>query len=94
MPAYAGAAMAAVMPGTTSNGTPAAASASHSSPPRPKTNGSPPLSRTTRLPARACATRTPLICSCVMEWDAARLPTYTISDPGQRANSRGLARAS
>ena len=46
-PAYAGAAMALVMPGTTSNGTPAAASASASSPPRPNTNGSPPLSRTT-----------------------------------------------
>ena len=39
MPAYAGAAIALVMPGTTSNGTPAASSASASSPPRPKTNG-------------------------------------------------------
>ena len=48
MPAYAAAAIALVMPGTTSNGTPAAASASASSPPRPNTNGSPPLSRTTR----------------------------------------------
>ena len=41
--------MADDTPGTTSNGMPAAASASASSPPRPKTNGSPPLSRTTRL---------------------------------------------
>ena len=53
IPAYAGAAIADVTPGMTSNGTPAAASASASSPPRPKTNGSPPFSRTTRLPARA-----------------------------------------
>ena len=52
MPAYAGAATPAVTPGTSSNGTPAAASASASSPPRPNTNGSPPLRRTTRLPAR------------------------------------------
>ena len=42
------------MPGTTSNGIPASARASASSPPRPNTNGSPPLSRTTHLalPAR------------------------------------------
>ena len=53
MPAYAGAAIAEVMPGTTSKGTPAAESASASSPPRPKTNGSPPFSRTTNRPARA-----------------------------------------
>ena len=50
IPAYAGAAIALVMPGTTSNGTPAAISASASSPPRPNTNGSPPLRRTTVLP--------------------------------------------
>ena len=37
----------AVTPGTTSNGMPAARSASASSPPRPNTNGSPPLRRTT-----------------------------------------------
>ena len=36
-------------PGTTSKGMPAAASASASSPPRPKTNGSPHLSRTIAL---------------------------------------------
>ena len=47
MPAYAGAAIPAVIPGTTSNGIPASRSTSASSPPRPNTNGSPPLSRTT-----------------------------------------------
>ena len=49
MPAAAGAAIADVIPGTISKGTPAAARASASSPPRPKTNGSPPLRRTTRF---------------------------------------------
>ena len=43
MPASAGAATAVVTPGTTSYGTPAAFSASASSPPRPSTNGSPGL---------------------------------------------------
>ena len=47
MPAAAGAATADVMPGTTSNATPASLSAAASSPPRPKTNGSPPFRRTT-----------------------------------------------
>ncbi len=37
-------------------GMPAAASASASSPPRPKMKGSPPLSRTTAFPARASRT--------------------------------------
>ena len=40
-------------PGMTSNGDAGAASASASSPPRPKTNGSPPFSRTTRRAAAA-----------------------------------------
>ena len=53
MPAAAGAATAAVTPGTTSNGMPAARSASASSPPRPSRNGSPFFNRTTRLPRRA-----------------------------------------
>ena len=44
-----GTAIALVTPGTTVTGTPAAAQASTSSPPRPKTYGSPPLSRTTKL---------------------------------------------
>ena len=47
--------MAAVMPGTTSTGTPAARSAAISSPPRPNTNGSPPLRRTTCRPAARLA---------------------------------------
>src|SRR5258708_13867956 len=41
------------MPGTMRNGMRAPASASASSPPRPKTKGSPPLRRSTRCPARA-----------------------------------------
>ncbi len=53
IPASSGAATAVVTPGTTSNGMPAAVSASASSAPRPNTNGSPPLSRTTRLPCSA-----------------------------------------
>ena len=53
IPAYAGTAMAELTPGTTSKGMPALASASASSPPRPKTNGSPPLSLTTTRPALA-----------------------------------------
>ena len=53
MPASAGAATADDTPGTTSNGMPARASASASSPPRPNTNGSPLLRRTTRRPRRA-----------------------------------------
>ena len=47
MPAAAGTAIALETPGTTRVVTPAAAQASSSSPPRPKTNGSPPFSRTT-----------------------------------------------
>ena len=46
-PAAAGPARAELTPGTTVNGTPAAARASASSPPRPNTKGSPPFSRTT-----------------------------------------------
>ena len=53
MPASAGAASADETPGTISKGTPAAASAIASSPPRPNTNGSPHFSLTTRLPRRA-----------------------------------------
>ena len=43
MPARAGAASAELIPGTISNGIPAATSASASSPPRPNTKGSPPF---------------------------------------------------
>src|ERR671920_287744 len=80
MPAYAGAASADEMPGTTSKRMPFSTSASASSDPRPKTNGSPPLSRTTRLPACAWATSWALISS----WRGAVpvqlvLPTSTTS---------------
>ena len=53
--AAAAAPSAALTPGTTSTGTPAARQASASSPPRPNTNGSPPLSRTTSLPGQRLA---------------------------------------
>ena len=49
--AAAGTAAMLETPGVTVNAIPASASASASSPPRPKTNGSPPLSRTTSSPA-------------------------------------------
>ena len=64
MPAYAGAASAEVTPGMISNRSPAAASASASSPPRPNKNGSPPFSRTTRFPARVFSTSSASISSC------------------------------
>src|SRR5579875_1245271 len=48
----------------TSKPIPAAASASASSPPRPKTNGSPPFKRTTRFPSRASRIRSCVISSC------------------------------
>ncbi len=66
IPAYSSAAMGDVIPGTNSKGTPAASSASPSSPPRPKTNGSPPFSRTTRFPSLPSRTSMSLISS----WDA------------------------
>ncbi len=65
MPAAAGAAMALVMPGTTSTGMPASRHASTSSEPRPSTKGSPPFSRATRRPRLARSTMTALISSCV-----------------------------
>ena len=61
--------MPLVMPGTMRNGTPAATSASASSPPRPNTNGSPPLRRTTRLPLRPSLTSVALISSCRADSD-------------------------
>ena len=51
MPAYAGAAIGDVTPGTNSNGTPASPRAIASSPPRPNTSGSPPFKRATILPS-------------------------------------------
>ena len=63
MPAAAGTPKADVTPGTTSQGMPACASASTSSPPRPKRNGSPPLRRTTTADARPCSTSSRAISS-------------------------------
>src|SRR4051812_33211759 len=95
MPAYAGAAMPAVTPGTTSNGTPAAASASASSPPRPNTNGSPPFSRTTRLPPRPSSTSSALISSCESAAAPGSLPTYRSSASGRARSSApaGISRS-
>src|SRR5205814_539423 len=53
--ATAAAPIADVTPGITSKSIPARASASISSPTRPKSSGSPPFSRTTCLPSRAAA---------------------------------------
>jgi hypothetical protein len=75
MPAMAGAARALDTPGTTSQGIPAAARASASSPPRPNTNGSPPFSRTTRLPRRAPRIINRWIVSWSIEGRPPRLPT-------------------
>jgi len=75
MPESKGPATAAETPGTTSQGTPAAASASASSAPRPNTNGSPLLRRTTRSPRSARRIITRSIVSCEMECRPARLPT-------------------
>ena len=86
MPAYAGPAIADVTPGTISNGMPASASSSASSPPRPNTNGSPPLSRTTVRPVRACS-----ISSSLMRCCPARALTRTLPDVDELARA---ARAS
>ena len=75
IPAAAGPAIADVMPGTTSNGMPAAASASASSPPRPNTNGSPPFNRTTERPARASRIKMRVISACVLVCCFGCLPT-------------------
>ena len=99
MPAYAGAAIPAVTPGTISKAIPAAARACASSLPRPKTSGSPPFRRTTRLPARPSFTSSALIASCPIELASPpRLPTSCTSTDGlaRRASATiaGLARAS
>src|SRR4051794_25825254 len=95
MPAYAGAATPAVTPGTTSNGTPPAASASPSSPPRPNTNGSPPLTRTTRFPPRPSSTSSALISSCDIAAAPGSLPTYRSSASGRAPSSApaGISRS-
>jgi len=66
IPTAAATPVAAVIPGTTSKAIPARASASASSPPRPKMNGSPPFNRTMRLPWRASDTSSRLISPCVI----------------------------
>ena len=63
IPTAAGTPKADVTPGTTSQGMPACASTSTSSPPRPKRNGSPPFSRTTTAERRPCSTSSRAISS-------------------------------
>src|SRR3954469_2027535 len=84
--------MPAVTPGTTSNGMPAALSASASSPPRPKTNGSPPLRRTTVCPRRARSISSSLIAACSRE-PPGRLPTSTSSAPVPSSTPAGTSRS-
>ena len=92
MPAYAAAPIALVMPGTTSNGIPAAASASASSPPRPNTKGSPPFSRTTVAPVAPRSTSTALISSWVSATAPGALAAEISSAPlGARSSSEGAA---
>ncbi len=83
IPAYAGAATPAVTPGTTSNGMPAARSASASSPPRPNTNGSPPFSRTTVAPRRAVFEQQPLDLALRDRRPPPSLPAYSFSASGR-----------
>jgi hypothetical protein len=95
MPAYAGTAMAEVMPGTTSNGTPAAASAAASSPPRANTNGSPPFSRTTVSPFRPRSTSRSLMSSWPRRTWPGALPTSMRSAAaGARSSSDSWDRRS
>src|SRR3989442_516393 len=97
MPAAAGAAIAEVTPGTTSCGTPAARSASHSSAPRPNTKGSPPFSLTTARPARAAATKSALISCWATAWPAVpgRFPTKTrVAQDGASARRSGCTNRS
>ena len=79
--AAAGTAAIELTPGTTSNGMPASASASASSPPRPNTNGSPPFSRTTSRP-RGRASR------------AARRPPPARARPGDEQRVGGASATS
>src|SRR5258705_389836 len=93
MPAYAGAAIALVTPGTTSNGTPAARRASASSPPRPKTNGSPPFNRITVAPVCPRSTRRRSMSAWVIATRPGALPTSMRSaEIGASSSSRGDAK--
>ena len=94
IPASAGAAIAEVTPGTTSNGTPAALSAKASSAPRPRTNGSPHLSRTTRWPRRAARIMRWWIDSWRIALRRARLPTKNRCACGARSSAARDTRAS
>ena len=78
MPATAGAAIAEVTPGITSQGTPACDSASASSPPRPNRKGSPPFNRTTVAPARPWVMSSALMSS----WRAAPTRASPSVPPG------------
>jgi hypothetical protein len=95
MPAYAAAPIALVMPGTISNGTPAAASASASSPPRPNTNGSPPFNRTTHPAVRPFSISTWLVSSWVRSTSPGDFPAAISSAPaGASASKAGDAKRS
>ena len=95
IPAYAGAAIADVMPGTTSKSMSAATNVSASSPPRPNTKGSPPLRRITFLPSRAFSTSNALISSCENVFSPGRFPAKMISVSGRAHPSiAGLTSAS
>ena len=82
--------MADVIPGTISKSTPAACSASASSPPRANTKTSPPLSRTTSRPADPCSTSNRLISSCGVLGPRGVLPTLMRS---ARAGARSSSEA-
>ena len=79
--------MADVMPGTTSNGTPASARAAASSPPRANTNGSPPFSRTTVPPARPRSTSSALMSAWGIVTRPGALPTLIRSACGGASSS-------
>jgi len=93
IPAYAAAASAEVIPGTTAKGISCRASSKASSPPRPNTKGSPPLRRTTIFPSSARATSRALISSWGRECLPAILPTQIRSQlSGQLSSRTGLAK--
>src|SRR5690606_12028849 len=100
-PRLAAAALAAVTPGQTCTGTPAALHAASSSVDRPKIDGSPPLSRTTRSPAIAASTISASIACWLFECRPERLPTETrrtcggasASTPGPTSASWKITRA-
>ena len=93
-PAAAVPPMPALMPGMMRKRTPAAASASASSPPRPNTSGSPPFSRTTRWPSRARRISRSLMRSCGVRRPPARLPTGSSRACGASARISGETSAS